>query len=160
MKGRVMKKAIILVFIFLLVVFSFSPVSFAQVNNEYKWVHLQPQGNSLQWVKRWDANNWYAIGYGATFMKTSNAGLTWYVINNICISPEGIPVDLYDAYFFDMNTGWACGSSGKVINTTDGGNTWDTTGFVISADAEWFGMRWINSSTGFLAGNSEHRLPR
>ena len=127
-------------------------VTNAQETNQYKWLHQTPQGNTLRWVKMWDANNWYAVGYGATFMKTTNAGTSWFIRDNIYKDNTGGYELLYDAYFIDMNTGWAGGNGGKIIKTTNGGNTWDTSIVAISSGATWYGLYFMNANTGFAAG--------
>lgn len=130
----------------------------AQEVNQYKWLHQTPQGNTLRWVKMWDANNWYAVGYGATFMKTSNAGASWYIRDNIYKdATQGYEL-LYDAYFIDMNTGWAGGNGGKIMKTTNAGVTWDTSIVAVSSGATWYGLYFINANTGFAAGTSSGRV--
>lgn len=130
----------------------------AQDNNIYKWLHQSPQGNTLRWVRMWDANNWYAAGYGATFMKTSNAGTTWTIQNNIWLDASDGYELVYDAYFINMNTGWMSGNSGKIIKTTDGGVTWDTNGSAVSSSATWYGLYFLDANTGFAAGTSSGRV--
>ena len=130
--------------------------SFAQVNNQFKWVHPKPQGNYLRWVKRFDANNWYAVGYGGTFMKTNNVGSTWTVVNNIPgVGSSGNNIALYDAHFFDLNTGIVCGSYGKISRTTNGGTSWNT---MTVASSTWYDLYFINSNTGFVAGTSSNKV--
>ena len=132
-------------------------VTNAQEVNQYKWLHQTPQGNTLRWVKMWDANNWYAVGYGATFMKTTNAGASWYLRDNIYKDASQGYELLYDAYFIDMNTGWASGNGGKIMKTTNAGVTWDTSGFAVSSSATWYGLYFMNANTGFAAGTSSGR---
>ena len=127
--------------------------SYAQ-DSQYKFLHPTPQSNDLKWVKRWDANNWYAVGERATFMKTTNGGNTWILKNNIYYEPNSGYQTLNWAQFFDMNTGWACGTSGKIIKTTDGGDNWDTTGYVLQSNANWKKLRFLNTTTGFAVGNN------
>lgn len=42
----------------------------------------------------------------------------WYQQNS------GTTTGLYSIFFIDENTGWACGDSGKIIKTTNGGQDW------------------------------------
>ena len=63
--------------VLLAVVLCFAMDLSAQTGQDWKWQNPTPQGNTLRWVKYWDANNWYAIGFAGTFMKTTNAGTTW-----------------------------------------------------------------------------------
>lgn len=149
-----MKKFIL----FLILVFFVSSFynSNAQVNNQLKWVHPKPQGNYLRWVKRFDANNWYAIGYGGTFLKTHNVGNTWTVVNNIPgVTSSGSYIAFYDAHFFDLNTGIVCGANGKISRTTNGGTSWNT---MTVASSTWYDLHFINSNTGFVAGASSNKV--
>ncbi|MBL7129717.1 MAG: hypothetical protein ISS16_12145, partial [Ignavibacteria bacterium] len=132
-------------FIILLFIVSSFYNSIAQVNNQFKWVHPKPQGNYLRWVKRFDANNWYAIGYGGTFMKTNNVGSTWTVLNNIPgVGSTGNNIALYDAHFFDMNTGLVCGNYGTIARTINGGSTWTTMNV---ASSTWYDFYFLNNNT-------------
>ena len=84
--------------------------------SNWEWLHQTPQGNTLRWVKMWDASTWYAVGEGGTFMKTTDGAATWTV--KIWINGGGSTdsnYDLYDAHFFDMNTGVAVGQNGKIV---------------------------------------------
>ncbi len=130
----------------------------AQEVNQYKWLHQSPQGNTLRWVRMWDANNWYAVGYGATFMRTTNAGSTWFIRDNIYKDASGGYELLYDAYFINMNTGWAGGNGGKIMKTTNGGDTWDTSVVAVSSSATWYGLYFLDANTGFAAGTSSGRV--
>lgn len=97
----------------------------AQQNANWQWLHGTPQGNPLRFVKMWDANNWYMIGHGGTFMKTSDGGSNWYFHNKAGrINSDGYSLDLLDAHFFDLNNGLAVGQGG-IMSTTDAGQTWN-----------------------------------
>ncbi|MCB0723783.1 MAG: T9SS type A sorting domain-containing protein [Ignavibacteriae bacterium] len=138
----------------------FCAVSAYAQDGEYKWVHPTPQGNTLYDVKMWNANNWYAIGEGGLFMKTTNAGVNWQIKNNLCKRSDGyVSSTLYSMYFFDINTGYVCGEGGKLIKTTNGGNTWDTM-TVLNSDEQWHDMYWLNSTTGFLCGGTNVKAAR
>ncbi|MBK7266284.1 MAG: hypothetical protein IPI12_08120 [Ignavibacteriales bacterium] len=56
-------------------------------------------------------------------LKTTNGGVTWDSLNLAAGTATGL---WYGLYFSDANNGLACGSSGLVIRTTDGGTTWTT----------------------------------
>ena len=129
-------------------------VSLYAQDSQYKWLHPTPQGNTLRWVKMWDANNWYATGDAATFMKTTNGGSSWIIKSNIITVPDDYPSNFYGAEFLDMNTGFICTQYGKIIKTTDAGNTWDTSGYVLQPCNVWRKVRFLNSNTGFAAGSS------
>ncbi len=149
-----MKK--ILPFLIFIFIISFFNNSDAQVNSQLKWIHPKPQGNFLRWVKRFDANNWYAVGYGGTFMKTNNVGSSWTVVNNIVgTTSSGYNIALFDAHFFDMNTGLVCGSYGKIARTTNGGTSWNV---MTVGSSTWYDLYFIDNSTGFVAGTSSNKV--
>lgn len=143
----------------LIMVFCIGELSLAQDNTPYKWSHQSPQGNTLRWVKRWDANNWYAVGYAGTFMKTTNAGANWSMktlVNGI--TSTGANIILYDAHFVDMNTGIVAGGSGRVARTTNGGTTWDTT--TTSSSGTVYDVFMVNATTGYLCGTTSVRVSK
>ncbi|HLT23701.1 MAG TPA: hypothetical protein VK004_01120, partial [Ignavibacteria bacterium] len=108
--------------------FSLNEFSNAQSTNQYSWLHQTPQGNTIRWVKMWDANNWYAAGLGGNFMKTTNGGSTWNFSDFVGgFSSTGIYNTIYDGHFFNLNNGFLCGGSGKVYKTTNAGASWDST---------------------------------
>ena len=57
------------------------------------------------------------IGYGM-IKRTTNGGRSW--IN----SPLGTDQELYSIAFASLNEGWACGTSGILLHSTDGGVNW------------------------------------
>ncbi len=149
-----MKK--ILPFLIFIFIVSFFDNSDAQVNGQFKWVHPKPQGNFLRWVKRFDANNWYAVGYSGTFLKTNNVGSSWTVLHNVVgTTSTGYSINLYDAHFFNMNTGLVCGSNGKIGRTTNGGTSWN---IMTVGSSTWYDLYFLNSNTGFIAGTSSNKV--
>ena len=75
-----------------------------------------------------DLNGWAAGEYGYVY-HTSDGGVSWNKqAGHFDISDEtgdmvGDPY-LYDIVAVDPNTAWAAGIDGRVIKTTDGGETW------------------------------------
>jgi len=135
-------------------IFSFQPI----YNSPWEWLHQTPQGNTLRWVKMWDANLWYAVGFGGTFMKTTNGGTSWFVVKEASgLDGTGTPEVLYDAWFFDTNTGIAVGGGGACVKTTDGGVTWDSLYFFPTA-ATAYDMYFVNNNLGFAVGTTSMRI--
>lgn len=66
-------------------------------------------------------------------------------------TPDGyIGMEAYDVTFIDTNKGFAVGEYGKMISTSDGGNTWS---FVDSGTEESiFCIQFTSSTVGFAAG--------
>jgi hypothetical protein len=77
-----------------------------------------PSVNTLNSVHFPTANTGYAVGYGGTIVKTSDAGATWTVL------PSGTGCFLWSVYFTDSITGFAVGydydnSNGVILQTWD-----------------------------------------
>jgi photosystem II stability/assembly factor-like uncharacterized protein len=75
-----------------------------------------------------------------------NKGVPWQRMTS------GVSDGLLCVAFADANTGWAAGWSGKILKTTDGGNTWalqnsGTTGMHQS-------LFFLNATTGWAVGSS------
>ncbi len=145
-----MKKILFFLTAFLLLV-SFID-SNAQAVDDWSWSHPRPGGQTLRWCQMFNANTYYAVGYGGNFFKTTNGGTTWK--HTVCSIPwRGTNSTLYDAHFFNMNTGVVAGYK-EIFRTTDGGNTWDTCAGVTSQTSTHYKFSFINSNTGFVAGAS------
>ena len=63
-----------------------------------------------------------ACGNNATFMRTTDAGITWNTQDRI-LGLDGR--NFYSLSFLDENIGMICGDGGKILKTTDGGLTWN-----------------------------------
>jgi photosystem II stability/assembly factor-like uncharacterized protein len=143
-----MKKVTLILFFAAL----FSGSIFSQVNSPWKWSHPSPQGNTLRYVKVFSATNWVAIGYSSTFMRTTNGGANWYIRTDIAGEQQTSQLFFYGGWFFDINTGFACGGSGKIVRTTNSGVMWDSVSSGVTATL--YDMHFINSTTGFIGGSS------
>ena len=60
---------------------------------------------------------------------------------------SGTPNHLYDVYFINTQTGWACGDNGTLIKTTNGGNNWfgQTSGTTFPL----YSIHFVNAYTGY-----------
>jgi photosystem II stability/assembly factor-like uncharacterized protein len=85
----------------------------------WQWVNPLPQGNSLIKVRSLNANTYVAIGTGSTYMKTTNAGLTWSVAYHYL----GADFTINDVAYRDANDLTIVGA-GRIYRTTDGGESW------------------------------------
>lgn len=151
-----MKRIYITITVFLFTFFLINSL-IAQDYQTWKWKHPTPQGNYLRWVKMWDANNWYAIGYGGTFMRTTNAGVNWYFHHKASFpTVYGGSEILYCAYFFNQSTGLVAGSNG-LYRTTNGGTSFDSVQTLSTSGTIYF-MYFMNSTTGYVAGTSSIKV--
>ncbi|MHC1736921.1 MAG: YCF48-related protein [Ignavibacteriaceae bacterium] len=149
-----MSKKILFNSILFLALFTFG--TFAQEYTDWKWMHQQPQGNTLRWVKRFDANNWYAVGLAGTFMKTTDAGANWY-FHHTAAAPYATSTqssNLYDAHFFNQSTGIVVGSNATIYKTTDGGVTFTPVTHPAATTVAFWGIHFYNANNGFVAGSS------
>jgi photosystem II stability/assembly factor-like uncharacterized protein len=153
---RIIMKKLLLIALMLVSI----DILFSQDYSDWKWMHEKPQGNTLRWIKMWDANNWYVIGYSGTFMKTTNAGVNWYFHHKAGYPrPDGSTDWLYCAWFFNQNTGLVAGSNGAVLRTTNAGVTFDTiAGF--SSSGTIYNLQFMNANTGYFAGTSSVKVYR
>jgi photosystem II stability/assembly factor-like uncharacterized protein len=103
------------------------------------------EGNEIRKLQFVNANTGYACGGGGTFIKTTNAGLNWNVIN------LGTTAYLPSLYFVDANTGYVGSSQPVIKKTTDGGTTWSTQ--PLSTSSYIADLNFINAQTGYAAGN-------
>jgi len=151
-----MRKLLPLFFLFI-----FAGTLIGQDYQNFKWLHQTPHGNTLRWVKMWDANNWYAVGYSGTFMKTSNAGASWFFHQKAGIPrTDGSTGYLYDAHFFNQSTGVVVGTGG-VMRTTNGGQTFDTVQVNVPVGTSTvYQVYFLNDQIGYLAGPSTARIAR
>ena len=133
-----------------MLVLYFSQVSYSQLS--WKWLHPRPQGNALKYVKIFSADDWLAVGDGGTFMKTTNGGTNWYITHDVTGYKAYGPIYVYDAFFFNMNTGLVCGPGGKIWRTINGGLSFDSIPSGTAANLN--GMHFVNNYTGFIGGSN------
>ena len=135
----------ILIFAILL----FQNILYSQINQDWKWVHPKPQGNTLRYVKALSSSEWVAVGFNGTFMHTTNMGLSWDLYTNAGgMTPAYVYNSLYDGWFFNASTGLVCGTNGYIARTTNSGINWETavSGVAVTLN----GMHFVNAATGFI----------
>lgn len=147
----------------LLLVFSFILTVNAQT---WKWSHQWPQGNTLTWVKVWNATTWYMVGANGTFMKTTNAGANWYITHKAGYpsGAGGNTTIVNSAWFLNMNTGYlACNVTGtafSIMKTTNGGLTFDSaSGGGLPTGAFWSDIYFVGNH-GFASGSTSARFAK
>ncbi|MFH0736000.1 MAG: YCF48-related protein [bacterium] len=152
-----MRKLFLPLLVILLFVFTFN--SYAQENSVWKWQHETPQGNTLRWVEMFDANIWYAGGYSGTFIKTTDAGLSWTFHHKVGrnYGNSGQKSSDYDAHWFTQNHGIVVGSSGTIAITNDGGTTWvepTTNPLLTTSTITLYQIYFMNDNVGYIAGTT------
>jgi photosystem II stability/assembly factor-like uncharacterized protein len=103
-------------------------------------------GNYLRKVKFLNSNIGYSGGGNGTFVKTTNGGDNWAILNT------GSSGFISSLFFINQYTGWVGSTIPEMKKTTDGGATWSgvsipTTDYV--ADI-WF----VNSMIGYASAHS------
>lgn len=99
---------------------------------------------------------WVVGGYPDTYMgteheayllKSTDSGNSWQSILN-----KPIKQVLQSIHFADQKTAWISGTGGLILNTTDGGNTWNTqnTGTNYSLNQ----IKFYNKNTGWVVGKN------
>ena len=147
----------ILLFITTVLLFASFINSKAQPVHDWSWSFPKPTGATLRWCQMFDANTYYVIGYNGVFGKTTNGGTTWKFTapgspSGGLYGSYGYYMTLYDAHFFNMNTGIVCGSYGSMIRTTDAGVTWDSSN--VGTTPTLYDLHFINNNTGFVSGST------
>jgi photosystem II stability/assembly factor-like uncharacterized protein len=153
----------------LLLVFAMTQSSFAQQDvNGWYWLNGRPAGQTLRWVKVFDAANIFAVGGRGIFMKSSDGGDSWSIAQAGAadISSAGLAErDLFTGWFFNANTGIVAGATQTgsplktvIQKTNDGGVTWTTKIVNNTAGGSVNGIYFINSTTGYLCGGNNARL--
>ena len=83
----------------------------------------------------------------ASFSSTAlNAQTGWFL--------QSTPTtkNLYDIFFINSQTGWACGDSGRIIKTTNGGSIWiELPPFTAN---KLFAIRFSDANYGYVTGGS------
>lgn len=144
-------------FLFFLILLSFTGMLYSQTGSDWKWLHPQPQGNRLNYVQAFSGTTWYAIGYAGTFMKTTDAGATWFFRHDVGkpFGTSGQSANALDAHFFDTNNGIVVGSNAGIFKTTDAGETWaEVAGNPLSPTATTAlnQIYFVDNSVGFICG--------
>ena len=80
------------------------------------------------------------------FATISYAQMGWHTQNS------GTTKFLLDVYFVDQITGWACGQTGTILRTTDGGVIW--TNLNAPPNNAYYSIYFVNNSIGWAVGSS------
>ena len=137
-------------------------VIFKTIDGGFTWTELSQFGcYSLYSVFFTDANTGYLVGevtmdgaiigdiYNLNYFKTVNAGLTWSCII-IESSNTTRDLSLNSIYFPDANTGYAVGSRGCIVKTSDAGETWAELSSGITTDLN--SVYFTDANTGYSVG--------
>ena len=115
-----------------------SQTCFSQVSG-WTWQNPLPQGDNLDGLQFVNSTTAFCFSYNH-LLKSVNAGATWQMV------PTGQTQDNISMYFADANTGYILCDSGKVLKTTDSGNSWFLASNIQSASRFIY---FKNSVTGY-----------
>jgi photosystem II stability/assembly factor-like uncharacterized protein len=93
-------------------------------------------------------NNFYTCGRAGSYFVSTNGGLNW--LNK---SIGSATTRLYKLFFFDVNTGYTVTNEGKVLYTTDAGNTWSEQ--AVFSSTTLYDIFMVNQNTGFACGSGD-----
>jgi ELWxxDGT repeat protein len=86
----------------------------------------------------------------SSIFKTTNGGRSWNPLSYTSYFGNFASV-----WFTDANTGFICGSSGTLVHTTDGGNTWQTiTISAVGASTAFNNITFVNAAVGYLTSTA------
>ncbi len=89
---------------------------------------------------------WTGIILGVMLVFHTLQGASWKKVN-----PKGLE-NINALYMFNDSTAIVVGSSGGVLKTKDGGNTWYA--IDLNTDSEFWDITFVNAKTGFLVGDN------
>ncbi|MCG6959219.1 T9SS type A sorting domain-containing protein, partial [bacterium BMS3Abin03] len=85
-----------------------------------------------------------------TIQKTTNGGTNWTAQTSSTTST------LYWIKMVNTSTGYACGSSGRVVKTTNGGTNWET--LTTPYTATHYKSDWVDANNGIVVGSSGYTI--
>jgi len=106
-----------------------------------------------------NSNVGWIVGEDVRILKSTNGGSSWAAQ----FANPPVPADLYSVHFRDLNNGWAIGNymysatgyDSYLINTTNGGTTWQDNFYFM--DEKLFSVQFMNNNLGLVAGSDVAR---
>jgi len=117
------------------------------------WTAIESGTNrNLEDITFTDEETGFIIGslyqHGNMILATDNGGMNWEVVYEDNLA--GFEHALSRIRFYDRQNGYVVGSSGLILRTTDGGQTWETVpGFTDNSLSD---IVLLNDSSGLVAG--------
>ncbi len=108
-----------------------------------------------------DRDHGWVVGDDNIILHTDTGSLAWFpqdsglkpfvVRNRIGMSAD-MPKDLLSVFFINPKVGWAVGGFGSIINTEDGGYTWEIQKG--STRDNYYGVFFVDPDYGWIVGES------
>src|SRR5690606_20412414 len=119
-------------------------------NSGVNWIAQPDVTNATLWdVDFVDANTVVSVGSwnNNIMVRTTNGGSNWTVID------PGVGISLFAVELVDQNIGYACGTIGNMVKTTDAGATWSVLD-VDGTDDILRSLDFVNANTGYVLGDN------
>jgi len=125
-------------------------------------VKIYPQGWFVQYtftyaqtinaIKFYDENTGWmtsSLYNNSTYCiyKTTNAGQNWTGQNSLFTSMRFMSI-----WIVDPNTVYMSGNYGRIVKTTNGGQSWDS--LITNTTEQLWGIQFVNPNTGYTAGSN------
>jgi photosystem II stability/assembly factor-like uncharacterized protein len=126
-------------------------ISILAQNFDWQWQNPLPTGADHNDAVILSPNKFMLFGNGSAVSLSTDAGNTWSISY---FDPQAR--DIYDVIFPDQNTGYAVGTLGLVMKTTDGGANWVVQNSGLTTTL--WDVDFINTNVGYAVGNSGNIL--
>lgn len=91
--------------------------------------------------------------YGLLILLSAYGDGKWTVFrNDDFMRNDGVGGHLQDVEFIDAMNGWAVGSEGLILQTTDGGKTWTQTIIEMERPIDFWNVYFRDANVGFITG--------
>jgi len=124
---------------------------YQSTNGGANWVQINVLNETAEFFRMSFIGNsgWIAGWQNRKVYKTTNFGTTWDSLTRIPAIENWSATCIN---FSSLNTGWACGGSGNLYKTTDGGYNWFKQ--AIPVFTAYSSVFFINDSIGWCGGNT------
>lgn len=116
----------------------------------WTWVNPTPFGSPLWRVDFASDDVVYAVGSGATVLKSVDAGVSWEIAVGLYRVIELPTANLDELHFLDEQNGYVVGDQGLVVRTADGGRTWADVS--VDTGRDLHDLHFLDIDHGWVAG--------
>lgn len=111
---------------------------------DWEWQNPKPTGADHNFALILSPSDYMLFGNGGAVSRSSNGGEAW-----MTLYIDSLSRNINAASFPTASTGYAAGTSGMIMKTTDGGLTWNYQ--VSNTTQTIWGIFFLNADTGFAA---------
>lgn len=117
----------------------------------WTWINPKPFGSPVWRLEYVDADVAYAVGSGATVLKSVDGGASWDIAYRLYELIDEPTLNLRELHFLDAEHGFVVGDGGTVVRTTDGGHTWANVSAPTTAHLR--DLYFFDADTGYVTGD-------